>query len=178
MNLKNYQIMKKTITKKLLTISDLKKGTHIHKDNLSLLLNSDPPEEWVLIHPNIKNHRYLPISKIEYLLKNIFFETRIEILREGVSKNGVFVSIRLHYRKTKTGQWSYNDGIGAIELESENNKIKEGAITPAFPLAETLAIKNASEKFGKLFGSDLNRVMTVSEKKEIIKRKVKTIKLP
>jgi hypothetical protein len=170
--------MAKTTANKFPTISDLKKGISIHKDNFSLLLNSEPPIEWIKIHPKIKNHKYLPIDKIEYLLKNLFAETRIEILREGHTMNGVYVSVRLHYRKTKTGQWSYNDGIGAIQLEIENNKVKEGAITPAFPLAETLAVKNASEKFGKLFGSDLNRDLSITEKKDNIRKKNNHLALP
>ena len=35
--------------------------------------------------------------------------------------------------------------------------INNGALSIAYPLAKTLAIKDACDLFGKLFGSDLNR---------------------
>ena len=48
-----------------------------HKnDALQTLLNSQPKEEWVKLHPYIKGYRYLPIDKIEFLLQKIFLEDR------------------------------------------------------------------------------------------------------
>jgi len=63
-------------------------------------------------------------------------------------------------------------------LELKNGIIVENSLSPSFPLSETLAIKDASEKFGKLFGSDLNREITINEKKAKIRITKKTIKLP
>ena len=44
-------------------------------------------------------------------------------------------------------------GSSPADLANINN----GAITMAFPIAKTLAIKDACDHFGRLFGSDLNR---------------------
>ena len=44
-------------------------------------------------------------------------------------------------------------GTSATDLANINN----GAISMAFPMAKTLAVKDAADHFGKLFGSDLNR---------------------
>jgi len=143
-------------------VSDI--GIYEKQDKLNFLMNQEPPEKWVKVHPYIKNHKYLPIDKVEYLLRKIFKKYRIEILREGTSFNGVYVSIRLHYLDFITNEWSYHDGIGAIHLQTKKgmspadlNNINNGALSMAYPLAKTLAIKDAADMFGKLFGSDLNR---------------------
>ena len=133
-------------------------------DELNFLLNQEPPKKWVKEHPYIRGHKYVPIDKVEFLLRKIFKKYRIEILREGTSFNGVYVCVRVHYLDPVTSQWEYHDGIGAIQLQvkkgsspSDLANINNGALSMAFPLAKTLAIKDACDMFGKLFGSDLNR---------------------
>jgi hypothetical protein len=37
------------------------------------------------------------------------------------------------------------------------NNINNGALSMAFPMAKTIAIKDACDSFGRIFGSDLNR---------------------
>ena len=161
--------------RKLPTLQELVKDidTYEETDQLNFLLNQEPPKQWVKEHPYIRGHKYIPIDKIEYLMRKIFKEYRIEILREGTSFNGVYVAIRLHYKDLTSGEWSFHDGIGAINLqlrkqtkeEKDNNikvdfntvNINNGALSMAFPLAKTLAVKDAADMFGKLFGSDLNR---------------------
>jgi hypothetical protein len=44
-------------------------------------------------------------------------------------------------------------GASPADLANINN----GALSMAFPIAKTVAIKDACDHFGKLFGSDLNR---------------------
>ena len=148
------------------TLKELVSDVSIYEknDQLNFLLNQEPPKAWVKEHPYIKGHKYIPIDKIEYLMRKIFKEYRIEILREGTSFNGVYVAIRLHYKNLTTGDWSYHDGIGAIQLQTKKGSspadlgnINNGALSMAFPLAKTLAIKDAADMFGKLFGADLNR---------------------
>ena len=62
-------------------ISDLINGvdlpTHSNMDKLNLLLNQQPPEKWIKTHPKIANYKYLPIDKVEYLLKNKEFDYRL-----------------------------------------------------------------------------------------------------
>jgi hypothetical protein len=134
------------------------------QDALMVLLNQPPLLAWVKTHPFIKNYRYLPIERIEYLLKTIFKVYRIEITGQGTAFNGVWVTVRVHYQHPLTGQWEYHDGIGAAQLQTAKgtspadlSNINSGAISMAFPIAKTVAIKDACDHFGKLFGSDLNR---------------------
>lgn len=138
-------------------------------DQLSVVLNQQPPASWIKVHPFIKGYKYLPIDKIEYLLKRIFKRYRIEVLREGSSFNGVYVVVRVHYLHPITNEWDYHDGIGAVQLQTASGKsaadlgnINNGAISMAFPIAKTIAIKDACDHFGTTFGSDLNRKDTLT----------------
>lgn len=133
-------------------------------DMLNALLNNNPPEKWIKQHPYIKNHKYLPIDKVELLLRKILKEFRIEILSQGTAFNGVWVCVRVHYKNPVDGMWSFYDGIGACELQTAKGtspadlaNINNGAISMAFPIAKTLAIKDACDHFGSLFGANLNR---------------------
>lgn len=157
------------------TLQELVKdvGLYVEQDKLNFLLNQEPPKTWIKEHPFIRGHKYLPIDKIEYLMRKVFKEYKIEVLREGTSFNGVFVVVRVHYKNLASNEWSYHDGIGAINMqlrkqtreEKENNikvdfntiNINNGALSMAFPLAKTLAIKDACDMFGTLFGANLNR---------------------
>jgi hypothetical protein len=82
--------------------------------------------------------------------------------------NAVYVCIRLHYCNPASGQWEFQDGLGAQELQTKAGAsaadlaaINKGAVMMALPIAESYAIKDASEKIGKLFGRDLNRKDTM-----------------
>lgn len=156
-------------------ITDLE--TYEKTDQLNYLLNQPVPEKWIKNHPYIKKevineqgkkvkvpYPYLPIDKVEHLLRKIFKRFRIEILREGQSFNGVFVSVRVHYWHPVFNEWDFHDGIGAIHLQVKSgsspanlNDINNGALSMAYPLAKTLAIKDACDMFGDLFGANLNR---------------------
>lgn len=138
------------------------------QDALMVLLNQEPPVKWIKEHPYIKGYRYLPIDKIEFLLKRIFKKYCIEVLREGSSFNGVYVVVRVHYQNPITGQMDFHDGIGATQLQTAKGtspadlaNINNGALAMAYPLAKTVAIKDACDHFGKSFGSDLNRKDTL-----------------
>lgn len=150
-------------------------------DQLNLLLNQSPPKKWIATHPIIKKevlvngekrkvpYEYLPIDKVEFLLRKIFKEYRIEITGQGTSFNGVWVTVRIHYKSPIDGQWSFHDGIGASQLQTKSGSspadmanINNGAVSMAFPLAKTLAIKDACDMFGNLFGANINRQDTVS----------------
>jgi hypothetical protein len=133
-------------------------------DALNALLNAQPPKAWVKEHPYIKGYKYLPIDKIELLLRKIFKEYRIEITGQGTAFNGVWVTVRVHFKSPLTGQWSFHDGIGAAQLQTAKGtspadlaNINNGALSMAFPIAKTVAIKDAAQMFGNLFGANLNR---------------------
>lgn len=153
-------------------MSNLPKINDLYSDKLTTqrndafvtLMNQKPKEEWVKVHPFIKGYKYLPIERIEYLLKTIFKRYRIEITGQGQSFNGVWVTVRVHYLHPITGEWDFHDGIGASQLQTAKgtspadlNNINNGALSMAFPMAKTIAIKDACDHFGNLFGADLNR---------------------
>lgn len=146
-------------------IKDIYEVANIEKhDELMVLMNQPPKAEWVKVHPYIKNYKYIPIERVEYLLRTIFKRYRIEITGQGTAFNGVWVTVRIHYIHPLTSEWDYHDGIGAAQLQTAKgtspadlNNINQGAISMAFPIAKTVAIKDAADHFGKLFGSDLNR---------------------
>lgn len=136
----------------------------LKQDQVAHYLNQQPPAKWVKEHPYIKGYKYLPIEKIEFLLKKIYKKYRIEILREGTSFNGVYVVVRLWYQDLITGEMECQDGIGAIQLQTAKGtspadlaNINNGALSMAFPLAKTIAIKDAADLLGDIFGANLNR---------------------
>lgn len=160
------------------TLADLTADLELayKNDQLNLLLNQQPPAKWVKQHPYIKTeievngqkkkipYEYLPIDKIEHLLRKIFKEYKIEITGQGTAFNGVWVTVRVHYKSIVTDEWLYHDGIGASQLQTKSGtspadmmNINNGAISMAMPMAKTLAIKDATDMFGTLFGANLNR---------------------
>lgn len=139
-------------------------------DQLNVLLNQNPPEKWVKKHPFIKDYNYLPIDKVEFLLKRIFRLYKIEVLETKTLLNTVSVSVRVHYLHPVLNEWLYHDGVGAQEIQTtkdsgslklDMSNINRGAIMMALPIAKTIAVKDACDHFGRLFGSDLNRKDTV-----------------
>jgi hypothetical protein len=89
---------------------------------------------------------------------------RVEIKESKLLANSVVVTIRLHVLDPISGEWDWQDGIGATPLQTakeagaiEFDKIKSAAVQMGAPAAESMAVKDAAEKFGKLFGKDLGR---------------------
>lgn len=160
-----------TITEnKLPSIQELYKDTAIvlAQDQVAVVLNQPPPQNWVKKHPFIDNYNYLPIDKVEFLLRKLFKKTRIEILREGTAFNGVYVVVRVWYQDIVSGEMEYNDGIGSINLQVKKGSspadlanINNGALSMAFGTAKSIAIKDACDHLGKIFGADLNRKDTI-----------------
>lgn len=140
-------------------------------EGLNALLNADPPPSWVKEHPYIKNHFYLPIDKVEYLLRKIFKRYEIEVRKTGMLMNSVEVTVRVHYLDPGSGKMMYHDGVGACELQTEAksgplkmdmSNVNKGAVAMALPIAKSIAVKDACDHFGKLFGCNLNRKDTVA----------------
>lgn len=160
-----------TEQKNLPTIAELFSGDieqAFKNEQLNLLLNQSPKSDWIKTHPYIKDHKYIPIDKVEFMLRKIFKKYSIEITGQGTSFNGVWVTVRVHYLNPTNGEMQFHDGIGACQLQTKKDtspadlaNINNGAISMAFPIAKTLAIKDACDHFGKLFGSDLNRKDTI-----------------
>lgn len=146
------------------------------ENDLNVLLNQPPKDEWIRSHPIAKKEimidgqkktvplQYIPIGRIEWLLTRIFINWHTEIKTVQLIGNSVVVTIRLHYQSVTDGEWHFQDGVGANPLQTEReagacdfNKLKSAAVQIATPAAESYAVKDAAEKLGKLFGKDLNR---------------------
>lgn len=137
------------------------------EDEFMVRVNQDPPQEWVKTHPFIKGYKYLPIERVEYSLKSLFkINYKIEVLKTGMLLNCVEVTVRIHYKHPVSGEWLFHDGVGASEIQTEKgtghlqmdmSNINRGAVVMALPNAKSVAIKDAADHLGKLFGSDLNR---------------------
>ena len=133
-------------------------------DALNYRLNQPPIESWIKEHPFITGHKYIPIDKIELMMRRIFKDWQVEIKDTSHMFNSVYVTVRIHYIHPPTGEWRYHDGIGATPLQLESGaeaadlaSIKKSAVAMALPTAKSQAIKDAVDHLGRLFGGDLNR---------------------
>lgn len=136
----------------------------LKQNALTVLLNQDPPAKWLVQHPMIRDYRYIPIEKIEYLLTRIFGNFNVEIRSTQIVANSVVVTVRLHVINPISGQAMWQDGIGAAPIQTDKgagatdwNAVKTDGVQKAAPAAETYAVKDAAEKFGKIFGRDVSR---------------------
>jgi hypothetical protein len=142
-------------------------------DQLNYLLNQKPPDTWLKSHPyvSVKDDagksvplKYMPIEKTEFLLTKIFQRWSVQVINTGVMFQSVYVHVRLTVRNPIDGEEISHDGLGAAPIQTDAgasaadlSKIKNSAVMMALPSAESYAIKDAAEKFGRLFGKDLNR---------------------
>jgi len=158
--------------KKLPTLTELvndNDATLREKENaFMVLLNNEPPKSWIKVHPMTKGD-YLPIERVEMLLSRIFVKWWVEVRQIQTVANAIVVTVRLNVINPITGESDYQDGIGAAPIQTDKgsgamdfNAVKADAVMKAAPAAESYAIKDAAEKFGKLFGKDLNRKEEIS----------------
>jgi len=134
------------------------------QNELNKLLNCSPPDIWLKKHPIVKNVKYLPIERVEYMLTKIFIRWQVEIKSVQVIANSVVVTVRLFYQDVLTNAMLFQDGVGAAPMQTDKgagavdfNAVKSDAVMKAAPAAESYAVKDAAEKIGKLFGKDMNR---------------------
>lgn len=155
---------------KLPTIQELydDKADKVKQNKLNIILNAEPKAEWIKEHPFVKNLKYLPIERVEYLLTVIFTKWKVEVKEVKLIANSVITSVRLYVKDPISGEWDWQDGIGAMPIQTEKgsspiefNKMASSAIQIGAPASESFAIKDAAEKFGRIFGKDLNRKDTI-----------------
>lgn len=165
---------------KIPTLTDLvaESEESIKENNLMVLLNQEPPAGWLSKHPLVttKNKEgkivpaeYLPINRVEYLLSRIFGKWWVEVRSTNLLANSVCVTVRVYVVNPVTKETEWNDGVGASPIQTEKgagamdwNFAKSSGVQMALPSAESYAIKDACEKWGKLFGKDLNRKDQIS----------------
>lgn len=154
----------------------------VKQNKLNIILNAPPKKEWIKEHP-MTHFNYLPIERVEYLLTVLFSKWWVEILDRCQIANSIVVTVRLWVIDPISGEKMFNDGIGASPLQTDKeagaiewNKIKSAAVQMAAPAAESYAIKDAAEKYGRIFGKDLNRKDEIAML-ETLDSKVKAMEL-
>ena len=132
----------------ILTLETLYNGVGFIKgvENLDEILNSEPRKEWLKEHPQVRGFMYLPIERVEFLLTRLYDNIKIEIRSVISAENRAVVTVRVNY-----GDGMFHDGVGSAQIS------KTQPSEMAFPLAKSLAFKDAIEFNGKIFGKDLNR---------------------
>jgi hypothetical protein len=157
---------------KLPTLQELIKEENYEQNALMVILNQPPVKDWIQSHPMIKVKdkegkqvplKYLSRERLEYLLTRIYGRWWVEVRDIKLIANAPVVTVRLYVKNPLTGEIEWNDGIGASPLQTDAgsgatnfDKIKHASVQMAAPAAETYAFKDAAEKFGKIFGKDLN----------------------
>jgi hypothetical protein len=133
-------------------------------NDLNRLLNCNPKPEWVKTNRFAQDSKYIPIGIIEYLLTAIFIEYWVEIRETKLIANSISVTVRVHVVNPVTGKEMWQDGIGAAPLKTTKGSkatdfenIIDSAVQTGAPAAESYATKDACEKWGRIFGKDLNR---------------------
>ena len=133
------------------------------------ILDQDPPKDWIKQHPLIKDKtgkpiEYLPIDKVDWLLKKLIMRYKWEVVSTEDILNGVKATVRLHYFHPVLSEWMFHDGVGADPYKLDQgaakndlSKVKSGAIQMAVPNSVTYAKKNAAKNLGRVFGQDLSR---------------------
>lgn len=162
----NNQIMKQPEKRPLPKLEELYQDVELASkfNDLNKLLNHEPKKEWLKVNKFANNSTYLPIGIIEYLLTSIFIKWRVEVKEISVMANSVVCCVRLHVLDPITGEWDWQDGVGASPIQTKSgasatdfSQVNTAAVQMAAPAAESYAFKDAAEKFGRLFGKDLNR---------------------
>lgn len=155
-----------TVKRELPKLADLYHDVELAAKNteLNILLNQPPNPKWVLQNKFANNTNYIPIEKVEFLLTSIFLNWKVEIKATQIIANSIVVTIRLHVQNPISGEWEWQDGIGASPIQTKQGasatdftQVNTSAVQMAAPAAESYAIKDAAEKLGKIFGKDINR---------------------
>lgn len=140
----------------------------LNQNKLMILLNQPPKEAWLKKHP-MHNTPYLPIERVEWLLSYIFTNWRVEVRSTQVIVNSAVVCVRLYVTNPLDNREMWQDGLGACPIQmnsqalpNDMSQLKTNGVQLAVPAAESYAIKDAAEKFGKLFGKDVSRKNNLS----------------
>lgn len=145
------------------------------------LLNKQPLKQEIKKNEYAGNSQYLPIGFIEKHLDESFAglwsttEPKIEIVA-----NSVVCTITLKAFHPTAQVWIERGGVGAVPIQLNKGEkelnfvtIKSDAIRKNAPAAKSMAMRNAAQSLGRVFGRDLNRedvgdFMTLTEQVEVL----------
>lgn len=137
-------------------------GLAVKADTLNTLLNQQPPSQWLKTHQGVQ---YQPIDRVKNSLTTIFQDYDWAIKSVQIVANSILVYGTLSVINPITGRTRNVDGVGAwpIQLAKgskplEIENIVQSAIQKNAPAAESLALKNAASKLGKLFSDGQSEV--------------------
>lgn len=131
-------------------------GLAVKADSLNTLLNQTPPSQWLRKHQGVQ---YQPIDQVKNSLVTIFQDYDWSIKSVQIVANSILVYGTLSVINPITGRTRNVDGVGAWPIQlakgstpMQIENIVQTAIQKNAPAAESLALKNAASKLGKLFG--------------------------
>lgn len=106
-----------------------------------------------------KKGDYIPKSGIEKTLEHVYGEFYIETVSTTIMQNIIIKDVRLHLVHPVTGEKFFMDGTAGAAIG--NDKKNELILCPNDArnkptIVRTMAIKNAAESLGRIFGRDLN----------------------
>lgn len=135
-------------------------------DKIEYLLTSIY-QDWFV---KIKNVQIIGNSVVVVL--TLFVKPIIDELQEAIDKSTEHERtelLKLKYSRKKEDWYDHQDGTGAAAIQVEAgekasafDKIKAYGVAIAAPKAESVAIGDAADKLGRIFGKDLNRKDQVS----------------
>jgi hypothetical protein len=155
---------------KLPAINELYSNTELALKNseLQTLLNQPPSLKWIKKHP-IYSNDYIPVEVQEWLLTSIFGNWWVEVRNVTHMLNSAVVTVRVYVVDPISGKEMFQDGVGAHNFQlkagakaDDFSQLQQNAVILAVPIAETRAFSDAVDKFGKIFGKDLNRKNSMS----------------
>lgn len=128
-------------------------------------LNRKPDSNDVLINDKANNTKYVPISKIESLLDELFlglWETDNFQYQQIVNEVVGSITLKVYHPILKI--WIKRTGAASVMITQQSgakisdlDKKQKNAMEMAFPHLKADCLSNAAKSLGKLFGRDLNR---------------------
>ena len=101
-------------------IKDSETGLEQKANDLMVLMNQNPPSNWIKPHPMTKG-QYIPIERIEYLLSRVFKKWWVEVKSTQCIANSIVVTIRLNVLDPFGEEYS-QEGIGAAPIQTNKEK--------------------------------------------------------
>lgn len=128
------------------------------------LLDHSVPKSWIKSNTASQGAKYLPIRRVEQLLRTYFGVFQVEFAGEPkLIANSVTVCVHLKVYHPVLKEWLSYAGLGSVPVQLDKgapaadiSKIKRMALHKNAPAALSFAVNNAAKKIGRIFGSDIN----------------------